>query len=92
MNQNFLRTSVAFSEPRARQIDQLCVERGTTRAAFIRDAVIKVLDDKTDSARVALTTEFSQVALDVLIDQHAPDRRADILATVQQRLEKYHGG
>lgn len=34
--------------------------------------------------------EFSQVALDILIREHVPEYRDELLATVKQRMETFH--
>lgn len=41
---------------------------------------------------MAMTSEFSQVAVDILIRKLAPDRRDDLIATVDERMELYHAG
>lgn len=90
----YLKTSVSLSEDRVRQLDAACTEQGTTRASLIRTAVHEFLDretgKRTNFGRLAMTSEFTQVAVDILIREQMPERREDILATVQDRMEKYH--
>lgn len=94
MSQNFVRTSVLFNADRVAQIDKFCLDSGTTRSALIREAVDAYLDRRSslpeNPKRVAMLREFNQVALDVLIREQAPERREEILATVQDRMERYH--
>ena len=77
-----------------KQMDAFSLNKGTTRSSVIRDAVHDYLDRQPSSEanlkRIAMMTEFAQVALDILIRELAPDRREDILATVQERMERYH--
>jgi metal-responsive CopG/Arc/MetJ family transcriptional regulator len=94
MSLKFLRTSIAFGEARALQIDQLCETQGITRTAMIRDAVNAYLDRQgqgtLNTERMAMTSEFTQAAVDILIREQAPERRDEIIATVEQRMELYH--
>ena len=76
-----------------RQIDQCSLEKGTTRSAVLRDAVQGYLDRQLgspDAKRSAMLCEYTQVAVDVLIREQAPERREEIMATVQDRMERYH--
>jgi metal-responsive CopG/Arc/MetJ family transcriptional regulator len=94
MSITFLKTSISLSEARVRQLDEVCVERGTTRASLLRDAIHEFLERNSSGSanfkRMAMMTEFTQVAVDILIREQAPDRREDILATVQERMERHH--
>ncbi len=91
---SFLRMSISFSETQAHQVDQLCALRGMTRSRFVRDAIEVYLAQQSARTasleRIAMTSEFTQVAVDIMISEQMPERREDILATVQDRMEKYH--
>ena len=94
MSQQYLRRSVAIGEAQARALDAACIARGTTRAALIRDAIHEFLERPSGSPdndkRTAMLVEFTQYAVDVLIRTQAPERREEILTTVQDRMERYH--
>jgi Arc/MetJ-type ribon-helix-helix transcriptional regulator len=96
MEQKFLRTSVQLSEHHLRRVDDHCIVKGTTRSAVLRDALNAYLEQqenpKANFERMAMTLEFTQVAIDILIRKQAPDRRDDILTTVDERMELYHAG
>ena len=95
MSQKFVRTSIQLDAQCLDRLDQRCREQGTTRSAIIRDAVAHYLGGNAGSGdqlrRSAMLSEFTQAAVDVLISEQAPDRREDILAAVQERMERYHG-
>ena len=92
-NQNN-RAQVRFDDASIAKIDALCAIRQTTRSSIIREAVTAYLDRHAsipeNPKRIAMLREFTQVALDVLIREQAPERREEILATVQDRMERYH--
>jgi hypothetical protein len=96
VSRKFLETSVGFTEAEAARLTQACALRGLNRTQLIRNAVNDYIDRGNNAAapenpkRVAMLREFTQVALDVLIREQAPERREEILATVQDRMEKYH--
>jgi metal-responsive CopG/Arc/MetJ family transcriptional regulator len=94
MKTNYLRTTVLLSEARMRQLDEHCAGQGTTRSGIIRDAISSYLDrpsgSDTNFTRIASLSEFTQAAVDILIREQAPDRRDEILATVEERMERYH--
>lgn len=94
MNKRNPRTTVSFDDASIGKIDALCERKKTTRSAVIRKAVDAYLDRQStppeNSKRAAMLREFTQVALDVLIREQAPERREEILATVQDRMERYH--
>jgi metal-responsive CopG/Arc/MetJ family transcriptional regulator len=94
MIENYLKTSISLSEARVRQLDLICAARGTTRASVIREAIHAYLEHdlrrSVDFKRLAMVSEFTQVAVDILIREQAPERRDDILATVQERMGQYH--
>ena len=91
---SLLRMSISFSETQVHRVDQLCDLRGTTRSHVVRDAIELYLAQQgarsASLERIAMTSEFTQVAVDIMISEQMPERREDILATVQDRMEKYH--
>jgi metal-responsive CopG/Arc/MetJ family transcriptional regulator len=90
----YKRATIHIAEDRLQQLDARCAEKGTTRAAVIRDAISAYLDRQpgsdTNFSRIASLSEFTQAAVDILIREQAPDRRDEILATVEERMERYH--
>lgn len=94
MAKNFTRITVHLDKDRVQQLDARCAMGETTRAGVIREAVSAFLDGhvgvNTNFDRIAMTSEFTQAAVDILIREQAPDRRDEILATVEDRMEKYH--
>jgi hypothetical protein len=102
---NLVRKTVGFPAGIHQQIDNLARSRGVSRAAIIRSALEEFirragqadgpLSDTADIAssisRMALTTEFSQATLDILLRDRSPSDRDEVLLTVQQRMEKFHG-
>ena len=77
------------------QVDAISRDRGITRNAVIRDAVAQYLTRPVgvslDLGRIAMLNEFIQAAVDILIRQQAPDKREEIILTVEQRMERFHG-
>ena len=77
------------------QIDAIARDRGITRTAVIRDAVsaylLRSVGPSADQRRMATLAEFTQAAVDILIRQQAPDKREEIILTVDQRMERFHG-
>lgn len=77
------------------QIDAIARDRGITRTAVIRDAVsaylLRSVGPSSDQHRMATLAEFTQAAVDILIRQQAPDKREEIILTVDQRMERFHG-
>jgi len=87
------------------QIEHLSLARGVARAVIIRAALEDYLsrieaDDNPDNisgvieksiSRLALTSEFTQAGVDVLLRELPSDRRDEVMRTVDQRMEKYYG-
>jgi metal-responsive CopG/Arc/MetJ family transcriptional regulator len=96
MARKYLETTVGFDERLACELNKICTQRGKSRATIIREAVDAYIDPraaaKANFERMAMTLEFTQVAIDVLIRKLALDRRDDILVTVDERMELYHSG
>jgi metal-responsive CopG/Arc/MetJ family transcriptional regulator len=79
-----------------RRFDALSRARGQTRAEVVRIALDSYLHMSTAAPanlnRIAQTTEFMQIALDLLVSRDMPDKRDAIITTVAQRMEELHGG
>jgi hypothetical protein len=99
---NIVRTTVGITASIYNQIDALARVRGVTRATVIRAAIEAFIarnnaaTDGFETAnlnlpRIALLCEFSQASADVLLRELAPDKRAQVLQTVTERMEHYHG-
>ena len=77
------------------RLDELSRSRGQTRAEVLRLALDTFLHSpdapKANLNRIAQTTEFMQIALDLLVSRDMPERRDAILTTVAQRMEQLHG-
>ena len=86
-------TSLSLSRDLLSEIDRVASSRGLSRSALVAVAVADHLSGpiSRDSFRRLLTlSEFSQTVLDVLLDENAPERRADVLKVVQERMEAFH--
>ena len=91
---DIVRTTVRLSSNIQKQIDSLARVRGITAAAMIRHAVGDYLrraealpaaapvTSGADLTRIALTTEFTQASVDVLLRELAPGKREEVLLTV----------
>ena len=44
-----------------------------------------------DPQRMAIICEYTQLVADEWVKKNAPDRREELLATVDARLERHHG-
>ena len=100
-----VRTTVRLPSIIQHRIDSLALASGLTVAAVIRRAVedflVRVepvgpghngLPAATPClTRIALTTEFTQAAVDVLLRESMPEKRDEILLSVDQRMEQFHG-
>jgi hypothetical protein len=79
-----------------RRFDALSRARGQTRAEVVRIALDSYLHMSTAAPanlnRIAQTTEFMQIALDLLVSRDMPDKRDAVITTVAQRMEELHGG
>ena len=100
---DIVRTTVRLPSGTQQQIDSLARVRGITAAAMIRHAVGDYLHraealaaavptaSGADLTRIALTTEFTQASVDVLLRELAPGKREEVLLTVEQRMGQFHG-
>jgi predicted DNA-binding protein len=99
-----VRTTVRLPSRLQQQLDSLAAASGMTGQALIRRAVDDYVQrNDLDAApnagggmessvyRQALVNEFSQVALDVMLRDRPASDRDEVLQTVQQRMEKFHG-
>ena len=90
-----IRRSLSLPSAVYGEIVALSRERGITPNAVIRDAVAQYLtrsvSPSADPGRMATLAEFTQAAVDILIRQQAPDKREEIILTVEQRMERFHG-
>lgn len=95
MSRSIVRTTVGIPISAHAKIDELSRSRGVPRATVIRDAIADYLSRPNEVtanlARIAMTSEFTQAAVDILIRQQAPEKRDEILLTVEQRMERFHG-
>jgi metal-responsive CopG/Arc/MetJ family transcriptional regulator len=99
-----VRTTVRLPSDLQQQVDSLAAAKGMTGQALIRRAVgdfIQRSDPDAASSksgdlassvyRQALVNEFSQATLDLMLRDRPASDRDEVLLTVQQRMEKFHG-
>ncbi len=95
------RTTVRLPSQTRHRIESLARARGLTGASIVRSAIEDFLSraetglDVTSATlgRIALTTEFTQAAVDILLG-NVPDSdkvRDQVIHTVETRMERYHG-
>ena len=96
---NTIRMSVSLRADICTQIEQA---RGVSRGSVLRDAIDAFIARTTANSdgadishlnlsRIALLCEFSQASADVLLREIAPDKRGQVIQTVTERMEQYHG-
>jgi predicted DNA-binding protein len=94
MTTNIYSTSVRFGENTLAEIDSFSKPSGLNRAEFIRRAVdahiAELKNPKADLYRIATTTEFTQIVLDVLIKHFRPETYDQVLEHLSKRMEQYH--
>jgi metal-responsive CopG/Arc/MetJ family transcriptional regulator len=87
-------TSVRLSKKLLADIDAISAQSGKTRGTLIRQALEAYAvdhDKKTpDLHRMATTGEFNQIALDVLIKLHSPEKYDAIIEQLKLRMTEYH--
>ncbi|MFZ4748676.1 MAG: hypothetical protein ACOYLK_17635 [Sphingomonas sp.] len=87
---------MGFTEAKAARLTQACSLRGVNRTQLICNAVNDYINRGNNAAtpenpkRVAMLCEFTQVALDILICEQVPERREEVPATVQDRIERFY--
>lgn len=96
MKQSSTRITIWLSTSAIRRLDQLAKSRGSTRVSVIREALDQFLDDDRQSGanlkRLAMVSEYTQAAIDVLMREQHPARVEDLVQVVASRMEKFHGG
>jgi predicted DNA-binding protein len=100
-----VRTTVRLPSTLQQQIESLARALGLTCTALIRRALEDYIlrsdelpvpqnanaDFASSISRIALTTEFTQATVDILLRDRAASDRDEVLLTVKQRMEKFHG-
>jgi metal-responsive CopG/Arc/MetJ family transcriptional regulator len=90
------RTTISLSRDLVRRLDEEAREQGRPRSDIIRNALDRFFAEgastRASASRIAQTTEYMQVALDLIVSRDMPEKRDAIIATVAQRLEQFHGG
>jgi hypothetical protein len=96
----YIRTTVRLPSLIHEQIESVAQARSATAQAIVRLAIEQFLrqverdsasPSSADLTRIALTTEFTQASIEVLLREYAPEYRDHILLTVEQRMGTYHG-
>lgn len=72
------------------KLDALSKQHRLSRGEVLRRAVASYVSSDVNRRLITLA-EYTQLALDVLIEENHPARRKEIIAGVQQRLEQHHG-
>jgi predicted DNA-binding protein len=76
------------------KLDAMASETDKSRGTLIREAleahIYSVKNPKADLYRIATTTEFSQIVLDVLIKHFRPETYDQVLEHQAKRMEQYH--
>jgi uncharacterized protein (DUF1778 family) len=89
------RVTLRLSHDIAEQLDRASRVSGRPRNELIHNAIVHFLSNPEAAPanlnRIAQTTEFMQVALDLLVSRDMPEKRDAILYTVAQRMEQLHG-
>lgn len=79
-----------------RRLDALSRSRGQTRAEVLRIALDTYLHASNAAPanlnRIAQTTEYLQVAVDLIVSRDMPEKRDLIISTVATRMDQIHGG
>ncbi|MEH6758894.1 MAG: CopG family transcriptional regulator [Parasphingorhabdus sp.] len=94
-----IRTTVRLPSSIQQQIEALARARGISGVDVVRSAIEEYLQRvETDREsgginlqRLALITEFSQAGVDVLLRQLPANKRDEVIRTVEQRMEQFHG-
>ena len=90
------RTAVRLSSAYIDRLDTMARAIGCPRATIIHNAIVAYLEAPTQASasitRLAQTTEYMQIVLDLIVSRDMLEKRDAILATVAQRLEQFHGG
>jgi|TARA_R110002049_G_scaffold308445_1_gene512496 predicted DNA-binding protein len=94
-----VRTTVRLPSAIQQQIESLAHARGISGVDIVRGAVEEYLrrveTDRENASinlqRIALITEFAQAGVDVLLRQLPDNKRDEVIRTVEQRMEQFHG-
>ena len=89
------RITVRFTPELAKAVASWCESNSIPAARLVRDALQLYFDVKAgrafDPQRMAIICEYTQLVADEWVKKNAPDRREELLATVDARLERHHG-
>lgn len=92
---NRQRVTIRLSHSSSAMLDHVTQSTGRSRNELIQNALDAFLAPQQSAPanfnRMAQTTEYMQVVADLVISREMPEKRDAILATVAQRLEKFHG-
>ncbi len=92
---NRQRVTLRLSHTSAEKLDDASRASGRPRNELILTAIEHFLANQNAAPanlnRIAQTTEFMQIALDLLVSRDMPEKRDAILMTVAQRMEQLHG-
>ncbi len=87
-------STVRLSPDQIVGVETLAREANCTPAELIRRAINHYIGTQKQLSQGELRhhriSEYSQVALDAIINQQYPDLRPRILAETDRRMEKYH--
>ena len=89
------RVTLRLSYANTEKLDAASRACGRPRNQLIHTAIENFLANQNAAPanlnRIAQTTEFMQIALDLLVSRDMPEKRDAILTTVAQRMEQLHG-
>lgn len=92
---NRQRVTLRLSHQSTRKLDEAAKASGRPRNELILAAIDRFLtnppSEPANLNRIAQTTEFMQIALDLLVSRDMPEKRDAILKTVAHRMEQLHG-
>jgi predicted DNA-binding ribbon-helix-helix protein len=92
----FHRRSVALSPETWTSLDALANAEGVTKSELVRRIINVHLVERGqpqfNPQRMAVICEYVQLVADEWVKKHAPDRRDEFLAVVDQRMDRHHGG
>lgn len=91
----FHRRSVALSPSAWFALNELAKSEGITKSELVRRIVNSFLTDRDrpqfNPQRMAIICEYVQLVADEWVRKNAPDRRDELLAMVDARLDRHHG-
>lgn len=90
------RTTISLSRDLVRRLDEEAREQGRARSDIIRNALDRFfaesINARASASRIAQTTEYMQIALDLIVSRDMPEKRDLIISTVATRMDQIHGG